>query len=392
MPATLHRSTTRIRVTDLEALMCLGAIPTNPSPSVRTVADVKTMTRRWVREVAPSIDDLIAAHLTGGITSLTDEAPFPAGKDVDLHLIVDHLSSALTPTAGTFFPILEVDLDGIPLEAGIKPMSDYGSPEAVLSNPEIAIHVSAGNVLHDPLGILADVIPVVRREYARRGWVRARLAHEREGHAAALAMLPWVREMSGAVGELSILGYTVTFLPAALQVATLSPLRIGSRMLVNLRQQLAWLGELDLYEEVLGVLGVRSVTIGQAEALLAETMTLFDRAVAVRVTPHPFAHKLHAHQRAYLHDACRRMIDEGHHREAACWATPFYGASTDVLLADGPPSEHPEIVDRRAAMLRLLDREDEARQAELVSRAHRVAEQVFALADRLIEAHPGIED
>lgn len=392
MHPTLDRPSTRVRITDLEALIGLGASPRDSPSPVLTVADAKAMARRWVREIAPSMEGLVAAHLTGGITSLPDQAPFPPGKDIDLHLVVDACSPALAPAPGAFFPIVEVDLAGIPLEAGIKGAGDYADPESVLSNPEIASHLTTDTILFDPLGILAGLMPVVRRDYARREWVRARLQHERDGHAAAMALLPMARATSGAVGEHSILGYSMTFLPAALQVATLSPLRLGGRALVNLRQQLGRLHELDLYVEVLAVLGLRSATIAQVEAFLAATAELFDRAVAVQVSPHPFQHKLNPHQRAYFLHCCRRMIDEGYHREALGWATPFYGASTDVLLADGPETERPEIEGRRAAMLRLLERATTTERAGLVVRAERVTAEVFALAERLIAIHPEIRD
>ena len=392
MNATLGRPNTRVSITDLEALIGIGAVPYDPPMDALTVADIKALARRWVLSIAPTMHGLVAAHLTGGITSLPDEAPFPAGKDVDLHLVVDECSPAHIPAPGTIFPILDVDLDGIPLEAGIKETSEYANPEAVLANPEIAVHLTTDTILFDPLGILARLLPIVRRDYARREWVQARLQHERDGYAAAMALLPMARAMSGAIGEHSILGYQMTFLPAALQVATLSPLRLGGRALVNLREQLDVRGELNLYEEVLAVLGLRSATVAQAEAFLVETAALFDRAVAVRVSPHPFQHKLNPHQRGYLVDGCRRMIDEGFHREALGWASPYYGASTDILLADGPASDHAEVMECRAAMLRLLDRESEAEQAESVERARRVADEIFALAETVIASHPEIRD
>ena len=52
---------------------------------------------------------LRAAHLVGSLASLPDDAPFPPGKDIDLHLVFDETSPALIP-AGPFAEIVEEPL------------------------------------------------------------------------------------------------------------------------------------------------------------------------------------------------------------------------------------------------------------------------------------------
>ena len=178
----------------------------------------KATVRAWVETNTDDWPGLRAAHLVGGITSMPDEAPFPTTKDVDVHLIVDEASAALERD-GPGPNILEISYGGLAIEAGVKSLADYASAEAVLGNPEIAYHLTVDSILFDPSGWLRALREPVRRDYPRRRWVLARLAHERRGFAGALELLRTVSETWGASGEVNILGYTTTFLAAALAVA-----------------------------------------------------------------------------------------------------------------------------------------------------------------------------
>src|SRR5918993_3343721 len=96
--------------------------------SLMTVSQAKQTARAWVEANAEKWPGLRAAHLVGGITALPDEAPFPATKDVDMHLIFDEGSPALLGN-GSGPNILEVAYGGLPIEAGMKSAAEYASPE-----------------------------------------------------------------------------------------------------------------------------------------------------------------------------------------------------------------------------------------------------------------------
>ena len=51
------------------------------------VGSAKAIAREWVEANRQDWPDLRAAHLVGGITTMPDDAPFPATKDVDVYLI-----------------------------------------------------------------------------------------------------------------------------------------------------------------------------------------------------------------------------------------------------------------------------------------------------------------
>jgi len=266
------------------------------------------MAGTWVDANLAQWPGLRAAHFVGGITSMPNDAPFPATKDVDLHLIFDEGSAALRPS-GPFMNVLEVAHDGLAIEAGVRSIAEYASPEAVLANPEVAHHLLTDCVIYDPDAWLRDLQARIQRDYPRGRWVRARLDHERRGLAGALALREMASARYGASGELSVLGYATTFAAATLAVATLNPPRVGARMLVNLDETLTALGRPDLYAAVLTYLGVRGTDPALAEHMLAEGAELFDRAVAIRRTPHPAQHKLDAHLRPYFVDSCCAMIE-----------------------------------------------------------------------------------
>jgi hypothetical protein len=357
-------------------------------------AYAKETVRDWVRANASAWPGFRAAHLVGGITTMPEDEPFPAHKDADVHLIFAEGSPLLTPTGPWLDPLAAI-ADGVAIEAGLKSIAEYRSPEAVLVNPEIAHHLTVESVLYDPDGMLARLQSVVSREYARRRWVLARLEHERRGLAGALALRALAAAEYGAAAEANLLGYTMTFGAAALWVAALQPPRLGGRVFVRQREFLAKRDRLDLHEEVLALLGVRHLSPARVEELLAEAAEAFDRALEIkrdRGTRRPFQHKLHAHLRPYLIGSCRVMLDEGYHREAACWLTAIHLASTDVILTDGPEEERPSFAARQAALLRELGLETAAAREARFAEAARLSERIFALAEEIAGRHPEILD
>ena len=217
-------------------------------------AQAKRTARDWIEASLWQWPGLRGAHLVGGITSMPDDAPFPPYKDVDVHLVFAEGSPALD-IAGPFLNVLEVVHGGLTIEAGIKSLAEYRSADAVLANPEIAHHLTVESLLYDPDGLLRDLQAEVRRGYPRRRWVLARLEHERNGLAGALALRPLAAAGWGASGEVNLLGYTATFVAAALDVATLNPPRMGGRTYLRLRENLAAHDRLDLHEEVLALQG-----------------------------------------------------------------------------------------------------------------------------------------
>jgi hypothetical protein len=355
------------------------------------VFQAKQMVRAWIEANRGQWPGLHAAHLVGGITSMPDHAPYPFNKDVDLHLVFDEGSPVLR-AEGPFMNVLEVAYGGLAIEAGVKSVAEYRSADVVLCNPEIAHHLMVDSLLYDPSGLLRGLREGVRRDYPRRRWVLARIDHERHGLDGALALRPMAAARYGASGELNMLGYATTFITAVLCVATLKAPRMGSRMLLRIRQILAAYDRLDLYDELLAILGLRDVGPARVEQLLREGMEAFDLAVAVRKSPHPAQHKLHRHLRPYFVEACRSMLAEGYHREALCWLILFYLSATDVILVDGPEAEKPKFAAYQTGFLSALGMEAAATRAARYEQADRLFDRIFAVAEEIVARHPGVVD
>lgn len=358
----------------------------------------KQSARAWVEANRERWPGLRAAHLVGSITTMVDDAAFPADKDVDLHLIFNDGDPALHG-GNPWLSLIEETYAGIMIEAGLKSAADYRSADAVLANPEIAHHLTVDSVLYDPNGLIGDLQAVVRRDYRRRRWVCARLAHERRGLAEALGLLASARAAWGASAEVNLLGYTMTFATAALGVASLQPPRMGSRTLLRLREQLARHDRLALYDALLATFGLDNVDPAGVEGYLREATEGFDLALAIRErakSPEaifgPFQHKLHRHLRPYFLGACRSMLTEGHHREALGWILPYHLATTDLILAHGPAAVKLEFATRQASFLHTLGLDTPDARIAAVERATGLYDEIFALADAIIAHHPEIID
>lgn len=355
------------------------------------VGQAKQTARDWIAANVEQWPGLRAAHLVGGITTMPADAPFPLAKDVDLHLIFDEGSPALQ-TTGPFDGLLEVAYGGLSLEAGIKPITEYASPEVVLGNPEIAHHLLLDCLLYDPDGLLRDLQAPIEQEYSRRRWVRARLDHERNGLAGVMAMRPMVAATWGASGEVNILGYSTTFLSAALSVATLNAPKMGGRMFLRLSENLSAYDRLDLYEELLPIFGLNQTDPDRVANLLREGIEAFDLAVTLPMAPGPFRHKLRPHLRPYFVESCRSMLAEGHYRESLAWLVPYYLTTTDVITEVGNDADRPKFAARQAAFLRELGLDTTEARAIAFERFGRVSERIFALADEIVAHHPDIVD
>lgn len=358
----------------------------------------KQSARAWIEANRERWPGLRAAHLVGSITTMADDAIFPADRDVDLHLIFDDGEPALAG-GNPWLSLIEESYAGIMIEAGLKSTTAYRSADSVLANPEIAHHLTVDSVLYDPDGLLGDLQAAVRRDYRHRRWVCARLAHERQGLAEAFGLLASARASWGASAEVNLLGYTMTFATAALWIASLLPPRMGSRTLLRLREQLARHDRLDLYEALLTTFGLANVAPAEVEGYLREATEGFDLGLAIRersASPEtifgPFQHKLHRHLRPYFLGACRSMLDEGHHREALGWILPYHLATTDVILTHGPAAVKPEFATRQARLLHTLGLDTPDARVAAGERATTIYAEIFTLVDAIIARHPDVID
>ncbi len=353
--------------------------------------EVRQAAKEWVAENVSAWPGLRAAHLVGSVAAAPDDAPFPAHKDVDMHLVFDEGSSMLIPR-GPFLHPIETEYRGLMIEAGIKPVADYRTPEAVLANPEIADHLLADSTLYDPDSLLAGLRPAVQEQFACRRWVQARCQAERAGFAEALGMAEMGDIRFSPAAVTGIVGWASMSLVAELCVATLRPVTTGGRSWLVARQILDSHGRLDLYEERLALLGLAGSTAGQAAAFMEQATEAFDRALEVQRTPMPFGHKFHAHLRPYFVETCRSLLADGYPAEAAAFATPYFITGTEIVLADGPEEERHAWAERQAAWLAEHGWDTPAGRARLLNGVRDLGSRVSALVDDIVAHNLEIPD
>jgi len=353
---------------------------------------IKQVVKEWVESNRESWTGLRAAHPVGSIAGASDDDPYPPYKDVDLHLIFGEGSPQLVPT-GPFAHLIETEYKGVLIEAGLKSVKEYGSAEAVLSNPEIAHHLLTDCILYDPDRLLGALSETVRLEYPRRKWVLARCAYEKIGLEQVFGyLLGMARATFGATREMQIVRYGITFACSHLCVATLQAPTTGSRASLRTRNILSQYGHADLYDEFLDVMGVSSISNERAEELLEEGAEAFDLAVQVKRTPHPFGHKIYKHLRPYFVGSCRSLMDEGYHREASIWVTPFYLASMDIIMTDGTADQAAQLAPRLDRYLNELVIGAPEETSAKIERAKQVYGRIGVIADKIVATNPNITD
>ena len=339
------------------------------------IGQVRALVQEWVEAHGSRTPGFCGAHLMGGILSLPEENVFPASDDVDITLVLENTQERET---------LDMAYKGLLLECGTVGIQYYRSPEAVLSNPELASNLAVDSILSDPVGLLTPIHAVVKQEYARRTWVQARCSYEKNLVTHALEELS--QATSPAQALLPLISVLV-YLAGLLIVADLRP-PTHRRALVLLREILSQQGRGALQEEALGLLGYAHLTHPQVQAYLQDAATTFDRAVEVTRTPVPFGFKLHPYVRPYLVDGLEELIQQGNHREVMLWVTFALWLANNAIQIDAPDAEKPLF---QARLDRLLQETGLTTPTDVVARsqaARQLAGKIFKIADEMVERWP----
>ena len=338
------------------------------------VADAIGVARSWVEEHAVHVPGFQGAHLMGGLSTLPDDAPFPNYRDVDIAVIVDGADDEQPPS--------EHHYRGLMIEAGQYAPARYHSAAQVLVDPALAPHLAAGRVLADPHGLLGAVQPEVTRTYAQPEWVAARCSAAKRQALALLAELDGAESFDAYLPALVFLVVEpLCGLPA---IATLHT-PTHRRALALASDILTRVGRLELHEGLLDLLGFAQLTRDEVESWLAPVAEAYNRAVVVKRSPSPYAFKLYAHLQPYFTTGAQELIDEGKHREAMWWLLFGYTISNSTLQQDAEADERSYHQAQVGRMLGVLATEQEAARRIRALRARQLADQLFVLADELVD-------
>jgi hypothetical protein len=122
-----------------------------------------------------------------------------------------------------------------------------------------------------------------------------------------------------------------------LLVAGLKNPTVRKRYLAT-RELLGEYGRLDVYEELLSMLGCADWTRAQTERHLAAMTVAFEAAREVIRSPFFYAADISDVGRPVAIDGSQELIDAGYHREAVFWITATYSRCQAVLFHDAPDS------------------------------------------------------
>jgi hypothetical protein len=342
--------------------------------AVLPVKEIVDRVREWVDLQARFLPDFAGAYLWGGITALSEDAPFRLYRDVDVVVVLTH---------GAPDDEQEVFYRGLILEVIWKNLDDHRNAEAILADPSAGPNVATTQILADPTGILTPVHQAVAAGYRHNRWIQARCAAEKVSAEKSLGAM---RQAATAEDRLNSAREFLNAISGLLAVAQLKR-PTTRRTLALLRELLEAQGRPDLNEVALTVMGSVHMSRADVLATLDQTMIAYDRAVEVYQTSIPYGFALRAHIRPYYVDGAMEMIDEGNHREAVYWISCLDTAYLS-LRHDAPDAEKPVFAAQFQAMQVALGNTSAQVWAERVNNAARLAAEIYRIADALVALHP----
>lgn len=343
------------------------------------VHQARAVVARWVTRYAAREPGFAGAFVAGSSTWLPGDAELPATSDVDVMVVT---TDAVAPAKlGKF------RWDGVLIEVTYLSWDDLPSAEVVLGSYHLAGSFRTDTVIADPTGRLGALQVATAAGYARRTWVRRRCADAEQRITDRLGALdssaPWHEQV---IGWLFPTGVTThVLLTAGLRNPTIRLRYPAARAL------LAEYGRLDVYEELLGLLGCAHLT-GPVVAHHLRAMTdVFDATVPLSRTPFFFSSDITEAARPIAVDGSHALVEAGQHREAVFWIVATYARCLTILAHDAPAPHTPF----DAGFRDLADDLGITSPADLRRRARQVADflpRLREVADAILDANPEIED
>lgn len=331
------------------------------------IREAKAVARRWAAGEGAALPGFAGAFIHGSAAWLAEHAELPAGSDVDIMIVVD--GPAPPAKLGKFL------YGGVLLEVSYIEAGELRSPEQVLGSSHLAGSLRAP-VLADPTGRLAPLQAAVAAGFAQPRWVRARCEHVRQKILGNLRSLGEPAPLHEHVGAWLFAAGLTTH---ALLVAGLRNPTVRRRY-VAARELLAGRGRLDIYEELLGLLGCAGMRREAVDGHLAALAEMFDAAAGeASGTPFFFKSDISQEARPIAIDGSRALVEAGLHREAVFWIVATASRCQAILHHGAPEALRERFLPPYLALLADLGI---ASQADLPARG----EQVRAYLPRLMEA------
>jgi hypothetical protein len=344
-------------------------------------AEVKRISRAWVRSEGPKIRGYQGAYFIGSINTRSDDSNYPPTSDVDIHFVLDEGDAEALRNLHLVF-----DHDGLRLDRSAQPFERYQNAQNVLGSPWLASHFATNSVIEDPSGRLTSVHQYVAQHYAERAWVEKRCAQVAREFQPYMEML--VGSRSDPMNRLGlpevVFAMAQYLLVAHLQNPTVRKAMVMSQAILAEYEQSA------LHEDILEMYGSATMEREEAAVHLDELRTAFDYAVTVRQTRFPYDSAVTYPARYATIDGTMALIEDGHHREAMLpllWNRAMCQIAIDY---DAPPAEqrrYDRQYEQLLQALGLTTQDDHVQRADL---AQRTFDRVQVAAAAMMDKNPAI--
>ena len=285
----------------------------------------KALAWQWVLTAGQQLPGFAGAFYHGSVNWLAADATLAPTSDLDLMLVFDQPPPV---KLGKFV------YQGVILEVSYIASAEVQTAEQILAQSHLAGSFMGPSIIADPTGHLTALQAVVARDYTKREWVvkrcedvRAKLLRNLDSIKAADPFHVQVSAWLFGTG-------LTTHLPL---VAGLENPTVRRRYLAA-RTLLRTYGYLNFYEELLGLLGCRTLRPQQVNEHLKSLTVAFDAAKAVVKSPFFFAADINDLARPVAIDGSRELIERGDHREAIFWIVATYARCQLIFQHDGSPA------------------------------------------------------
>jgi hypothetical protein len=286
------------------------------------VGQARDAARQWVIQEASGIPGFWGAYTAGSTNWLPDDAELTATSDFDVMVVLTDPNQASRRCKFRYRDVL--------LEASYLNADQLRSSDLILSDYHLAPSFRTTNILLDPSGHLTALRAIVRRDYAKRQWVRQRCANAKD---RALGHLRSINEGARLHDLVIAYLFAAGIMTHVLLVAGLRNPTVRARY-VAVRQLLAEYGQLEFHETILEMLGTARMSRGRVDLHLATLTDIFDAAKKAIKTPFPFASDLSDIARPIAIDGSLELIERGYHREAMFWIAVTHSRCLQVLSGD----------------------------------------------------------
>ncbi len=279
----------------------------------------------WVLHDACHQEGFSGAYFSGSTLTLPAEAELPATSDVDVMVVTT--KAVPPPKLGKF-----VYHDAL-LEVTYIPAHQLASAQDVLASYHLAGSFRIDTIITDPTGDLHSLYATVSRLFAERTWVRRRCENARQKIEDGLRTIditaPWHDQVTAWLFPTGVT--THVLLVAALRNPTVRLRYLAARNV------LAEYGYVDMYEELLDLLGCMELTPQQVKRHLSNLAKTMDAAAAIVRTPFFFSSDITTPEaRQIALDGSLDLIQSGYHREAIFWIVATFARCHKMLAADAP--------------------------------------------------------